>query len=320
MPADPPPAPAAASPLLPVGLILILGNLWGLSFSLSKIAGMGGVSPVAYAFWQVLGAGGILLAVSLLRGRRPPVDRAHLRAYFVLGIVGIVIPNVNMVMVVIHLPAGVAVLTIPFVPLTTYVIALALRMERFDLLRLAGVLFGFGGAALILLPKASLPSADLAPWFLLGLLTPLCYAASNVLAERLRPAGAHSLPMAAGMLCASTMVLAPAVIVPGVFYPLYPPFEAPELAILGQIAISTFAYVIFFEIVRLVGPVYMSVTGYVVTLTGIGWGILIFGESHSPWVWGATVLIFAGMALVNLRRRAAVLPAGADLPDPPSRQ
>lgn len=319
MPDDPPTSPAATSPLLPVGLILILGNLWGLSFSLSKIAGMGGVSPVAYAFWPALGAGGILLALSLLRGRRPPVDRAHLRAYFVLGIVGIVIPNVNMVMVVTHLPAGVAVLTIPFVPLTTYVIALALRMERFDLLRLAGVLCGFGGAALILLPKASLPSADLAPWFVLGLLTPLCYAVSNVLAERLRPAGTHSLPMAAGMLGAAAIVLTPAVIGLGVFYPLYPPFDAPELAVLGQIAISALAYVIFFEIVRMVGPVYMSFTGYVVTLTGIGWGMLIFGESHSPWVWAAALLIFTGMALVNPRRRAAVSPAGADRPDPPSR-
>ncbi len=320
MPADPPASPAAASPLLPVGLILILGNLWGISFSLSKIAGMGGVSPVAYTFWQVSVAGIVVLGVSLLRGLRPRLDRAHLRYYLILGVLGIVVPNINLVLVVIHLPAGVAVLTIPFVPLTTYVIALAMRMERFDLLRLAGVLCGLGGAALILLPKASLPSADLAPWFLLGLLTPVCYAMTNVLTARLRPEGAHSLPLAAGMLCTTTIVLAPVVVLLGVFYPIYPPFEAPELAILGQIAVSIFAYFLFFEIVRLVGPVYMSFTGYVVTLTGIGWGMLFFDETHSPWVWAAALLIFAGMALVNPRRRAAVSPAGTARPDPPSRQ
>ena len=43
----------------------------------------------------------------------------------------------------------------------------------------------------------------------------------------------------------------------------------------------------------------------VVTLTGIGWGVVLFGERHSPWVWGAAGLIFTGLALVNLRRTAS---------------
>jgi drug/metabolite transporter (DMT)-like permease len=42
-----------------------------------------------------------------------------------------------------------------------------------------------------------------------------------------------------------------------------------------------------------------------VTLTGIAWGVVLFGEHHSPWVWGAAILIFTGLALVNLRRNAS---------------
>ncbi len=211
---------------------------------------------------------------------------------------------------------------IPFVPLTTYIIVLGLRMERFDALRLSGVVFGLGGTALILFPDSSLPDAGSAPWFLLGLLTPIFYALSNVLAARLRPAGAHSLPLAAGMLWCVAIVLAPLVFSLGLFYPVFPPFETPELAILGQIAVSSVAYFLFFEIIRLAGPVFMSFTGYVVTLTGIGWGMVFFGESHSPFVWAAAGLIFVGMGLVNLRARAPAAPAApaaAARPAAPSR-
>ena len=318
MAVDPPSSPNA----LPAGLVLVLGTLWGLSFSLSKVAATGGVSPVAYTFWQAVGAGIVVTAICFARRLRPPLDRAHLRYYVTIGLVQIAIPNIIIVFVVSKLPAGVTVLTIPFVPLITYLIVMALRMERFDLLRLSGVIFGLGGTALILLPEASLPDAGMAPWFLLGLTIPIFYASGGVLAARLRPEGAHSLPLAAGMLWAVAIVLTPLVFSLGLFYPLYPPFEAPELAVLGQIAISSVAYFLFFEIVRLAGPVYMSFTGYVVTLTGIGWGMLFFGESHSPFVWAAAGLIFIGMALVNLRSgaaRAPVAPVAAARPAAPSR-
>ena len=321
MAVDPPSSPAAST-ALPAGLLLVLGTLWGLSFSLAKVAATGGVSPIAYTFWQAAGAGIVVTAICAARRLWPPLDRAHLRYYAAIGLLGIAIPNINLVFVITRLPAGVMVLAIPFVPLTTYIIVLGLRMERFDALRLSGVVFGLGGTALILFPDSSLPDAGSAPWFLLGLLTPIFYALSNVLAARLRPAGAHSLPLAAGMLWCVAIVLAPLVFSLGLFYPVFPPFETPELAILGQIAVSSVAYFLFFEIIRLAGPVFMSFTGYVVTLTGIGWGMVFFGESHSPFVWAAAGLIFVGMGLVNLRARAPAAPAApaaAARPAAPSR-
>ena len=49
-------------------------------------------------------------------------------------------------------------------------------------------------------------------------------------------------------------------------------------------------------------PVFASQMGYVVTLAGIAWGIVIFGEQHSLWFWGALVLMMLGLTLVQPRK------------------
>ena len=298
-------AAGQVSLVLPLGMILLLGSMWGLSFSFSKMAANGGVHPVAYTFWQGLAAGLIVVAICRLRRMRIPLGRVWLRYYFTIGLTGIALPNVNLVAAIAHLPAGVMVLTIPFVPLLTYLIAVGLSMERFSLLRFAGVLCGLAGVALIVLPRASLPEPEAAHWFLLALATPALYATNNVLAARLRPPDTRSLPLAGGMLLAAAAMLTPVVFAMDVLYLPSLPMGEAEIGMAGQIVISSFAYLIFFEVLRLAGPVFMSFTGYIVTLTGIAWGVVLFGESHSPWVWGAAVLIFTGLALVNLRSRSA---------------
>ena len=47
---------------------------------------------------------------------------------------------------------------------------------------------------------------------------------------------------------------------------------------------------------------FVAQVAYVVTATALGWGMLFFNERHGPWVLVAVLLIFAGVALVNLRR------------------
>jgi drug/metabolite transporter (DMT)-like permease len=87
------------------------------------------------------------------------------------------------------------------------------------------------------------------------------------------------------------------------------PIGLAESIILVQIGISSICYLAFFAIVRSAGPVFFSQVGYLVTMTGLFWGILVFDESYSVWLWLAVGLIFSGLALVNdgpwsrLRRR-----------------
>ena len=63
--------------------------------------------------------------------------------------------------------------------------------------------------------------------------------------------------------------------------------------------INTTAYLMFLELVRLAGPVFAGQVGYVVTVAGVFWGIVILDENHSGWIWGAIAIMFVGLAFVS---------------------
>jgi drug/metabolite transporter (DMT)-like permease len=289
-------------PLLPTAILVFLGSLWGFGFSLVKLATQHGVPPLAYVFWQSFGAGVALFAVTALRGGLPAASSRLLLYCVVAGITGLALPNALGAIAVTVVPAGLMSVIISLSALMTAVMARAMRIESLDRQKLAGLLLGFAGVLLILLPRTSLPSPDMLRWVLLAMLVPLCYAASNVLMTRYRPAGIDSLALASGMLLCSAALLLPAVLVTGSWHPIWRTLGPGELANLAHMALTAAAYYLWFELLRLGGPTFSSQVGYVVTATGLGWGMYIFGERHSLWIWLAVLLIVAGVALVGRRR------------------
>ncbi|SME94358.1 Permease of the drug/metabolite transporter (DMT) superfamily [Tistlia consotensis] len=295
-----------AADWLPLVLLLVVGTLWGATFSIGKIAVTHGIPPAAYAFFQSAGAGSVLLVLALLRGElaRP---RAGLLLYgLVAGTVGLTLPNVNFTVVIQHLEAGTMSVVITLSPLATYVGALLLGMERRSLPRLLGLLCGFAGALVLLVPGATLPGVDQSDWILLGILTPLCYSAQGLFAARFMPPGVGSLRLARLMLFGAALTSGIAMLASD---SLYVPqgLGAAEIAMLLQIAVSSIAYVVVFEVLRRSGPVFFSQVGYVVTVTGVLWGMVIFGERPTAGLLLAGLLVLGGLFLVN--RRPARPPA-----------
>ncbi len=292
-----------------LGLLLVSGTLWGITFPLSKIGIQGGIPPFAYGCWAAGLSAVALLVILRLRGQRLPLSWAHIRLYLIVGVFGQALPNIAYYFYIPHMPAGLAAVIITTAPLVTLVLALLLAIERFDLLRACGVALGFGGALMLVLPGSALPSPDTLPWVLLAFSTPFFYASSNIAMARLRPRDLGALAMAAGMFLASSLCQLPAVAISGQWRLVLPPVEPAEWALLAQVACSCSAHLIYLTLMPRLGPVYMSQVGYIVTLAGILWGLVFFGESLSPWAYGAAAVILCGVALVNLggyrRRRAA---------------
>jgi drug/metabolite transporter (DMT)-like permease len=288
------------SRLVPLIMMLVLGTLWGLTFSFAKAASDDGIGPLAYGFWQTTGAGLVLLLMCLLRRERLGLDRAHLTYYLICGLLSLAAPNLILQTVIGHVPAGVAAIIITTVPLVTYAIAMAVKLDRFAPRRSVGLLLGFSGALVLIGPSASLPEPAMAGWVLFGFLTPFFYASGNVYVAKFRPASA-ALPLAAGMLWGAAFWQAPAILATDGFQMLTPPFSFGEWGVIGQISVTVLASILYFEIVRRAGPVFFSQVAYVVTLTAILWAMAIFGERHSGLVWTAAALIASGVALVNFR-------------------
>ena len=90
------------------------------------------------------------------------------------------------------------------------------------------------------------------------------------------------------------------------------PEGADDWAVFASSAVHGAVYASYCALVARAGAGFASQVGYVVTLTGVGWSMLLLGERFSPGVWLAVLLILGGVSLVQPRRRQLV-PGRADL-------
>jgi drug/metabolite transporter (DMT)-like permease len=287
--------------LLPLALILVMGILWGASISLAKIATEGGAHPFGLSFWQGLGGGSLLLALCWARRRVIPLDRPHLTFYLVCGLIGSSIPGTLLFFAAPRLPAGIVSITIATIPVFTYGIAFMFRAEGFSPRRVLGILLGLVAIVILIAPEASLPEAGMAPWVLVALLSCLFYTFENIYVALRRPEMSDSLVLVCGMLFMGALTISPLMIMTGTFVPLGVTWSEVELSVLGMIMMNSLAYAIFLHVVQTSGPVFASQTAYSVTLAGILWGMLIFGERHSLWIWLSLIVMLAGLSLVAPR-------------------
>ena len=285
---------------LPLLLLVVLGALWGGNPSFSKALAIAGLSPFAVVFWQTLGAGILLLLVCLARRTPLRFGIKHLIYFIFMGIVGIDVAYVTLVFAVERLSASFVSVLVLFSPMLTYAIALMLQMEKFVAIRALGIAIGLAGAGVMVLPDGILPSRDLLPVALLAFIIPLGYAAANVYAEYARPPDTDSVALAMGTMFAAALGTLVAGLIDNSFYPVWASFGHTEIVLAFFALTSAVAFLIFYAIIIMSGAVYLGQAGYLVTLFGVCWGIMFFGEKPSAWLGLAALLVAAGVALVNL--------------------
>lgn len=286
-------------------LLVLLGSIWGTGYSIARFAMTNDVPPFGYSFWQSAGPAIIIGCLALYRNKHLTLSTANLRFYFISGLTGIVIPNTSMYYAAGHLPASVLAMVVNTVPIVAYPMALIIGLEVFKWQRILGILIAFLGLLCIVIPKTSLPSVDMVPWTLTTLITPLSFAFCSVYIARYRPTESDALSLTAGMLIASTIMLIPLVLYTHSFYLFHVPLTTPDMVIFLEIILSSVGYVLFFQLIKLAGPVYYSLVDSIVVLTGVFWGYIIFGEQLNQWTASAVVLILFALLLVTQQQRNA---------------
>ena len=282
-----------------IGLLILLGVIWGSGYSIARYATTHGVSPLGYSFWQSVGPAVFLLLVSMAK-RELKISAHTLRYVVIAGVLGIALPNTNMYFAAPHLPAGLLAVIVNTVPIIMYPLALLARQEKFSVLRMLGVMVGMVGILLVVMPHHGVALAPNS-WALITLFTPLFFAACALYSVHDRPAGASSLSLATGMLVASAIMILPLVIDMHEFYPLNS-FSMPNMAVMAEIVLSSIGYIILFELLKVAGAVYYSLVGGVVAITGLFWGWLFFDETLSLLNIMAVALIIGALGIVTLVR------------------
>lgn len=286
------------------GVLLFMGVAWGLSISLAKIAALSGAHPFGITFWQSFLSAGVLVVFNAVQRRRISLNRRMLGLYVVCGLLGSVIPGILYFYAASRISAGVLSITIALVPILTYVAAVSVGIEKIVRGRVTGVACGAVAVVLLVAPEGSLPDPSDAVWVLAALVAAVCYVGENMVLALRMPEGAHPLMVTCGMFLAATAIMAPVVLATDTFVPLGWPWGRLEWSIVGMVMVSSIAYTLFVYLVKTAGPVFASQTAYVITLSGVAWGMVIFDERHSMWIWISLALMLAGLILVTPRKKS----------------
>lgn len=291
--------PLKTSRITPYILTLLCGTIWGMTFSLARIATSEGAHPIGLAFWQALGGSLTLLVFCGLRRRWFRFSRGTLRHSCAIAFLGTAIPATLYFYAAPRVPAGVLAITVALVPILTYALSWMLGIDRLGRWRSFGILMGFVAIVLLVAPDTSLPEPAMARWLILPLVAAVFYTVENVYIDMCIPDDADIAALLAGALMIAAIMLVPVIYATGAFYPINLPFDRVEYAMLAMMVVSSVAYLMFLHVVKMAGAVFASLTGYVITLAGVFWGMAFFAERHSLWVWGALVLMLIGMVLVT---------------------
>jgi len=278
--------------------LLVVGAIWGLTPAMAKLAMEGGMRPLGVATTTAAVSALVLLAVAAWRGQVPPRTPRHLLQYATGGVIGLSLAHLFAFTGLTRAPVGLFALLVPLSALFTVVFFALAGVERATRRATGGVAIGMAGVALAMAPGAALPDPAALPWAAVMLLTPVCYALSNLCSVRFAVPGTPVLAQAAGtVVCAA---LGAAVLAWPLGHLALPgsAHVAGVLAVQG--VLTALAYLLYFRLLVGAGGVYTSQISYVITLAGLLWGWLFFAEVPGVLTVPAAALIVAGLALVTL--------------------
>ena len=291
-------------------LILVLwGAAWGMSQPLAKIAVTEGYRHFGIIFWQFAIGAALLGAINLARRRPLPRQGRHLAFYTIIALIGTLLPNSASYTAAIHLPSGIMSIVLSLIPMLAFPIALALGLDRFSALRLVGLVLGLVAMILIAAPESSLPDRAMVWWLPLALVAPVFYAFEANFVARYGTEGLDAVQVLLGASLVGLVLAAPLSVMTGQFISPIRPLGMAEWAIIGSSLAHAGAYTAYVWLVTSAGSVFAAQVSYLVTGFGILWAKLLLGETYSPWVWAALVLMLAGLALVQPRKPPAPVAA-----------
>ncbi len=264
---------------------MTLAALWGGSFLFMRVAvpHLGAVpTAVGRGLFSALGLGAALFAM----GYRPRPGR-YLWPLLGLGVINSGIPFLMYALAAQVLPSGYSAIFNATTPLVATVVGALVFAEAITPARVAAVLLGIGGVAVL----AQAGPLDLSSAVLGGMaacfVATVCYAFSSYLTLRLAGANATVDTRAAVFISqlGALMVLTPALLIDMALEPgMLARLQAAPLLAWGNVALlgllsTALAYVLYFRLIADEGPQKALTVTFIVPVFAVLWGWALLDES-----------------------------------------
>jgi len=277
--------------------LLALSAIWGSSFIFIRVIAPV-LGPVLTVVSRVLIGGAVLVAYCRIIRLDAELAR-HWRQYAVIGVVNSTLPFMLFAFAALSIPASYSVILNSTAPLFTALLAVPLLGERLTLSKVAGLLVGAAGVALV--SRAGPVVPDLSFWVAIAacLGATTCYAVSSIYMKKYA-AGAKPIAIAGWSQIFAALALAP-------FVPFAPPTSAVTPLIVGNVLLlallcSSIAYVLYYRLIADIGPTRALTMAFLMPAFGMLWGALFLDEP-------ITLPMIAGCALVIGGATAVLRPA-----------
>jgi drug/metabolite transporter (DMT)-like permease len=293
------PAQPASPPVTEILLLLVLATLWGVSYTLIKVA-VETVPPLSMGAGRTVVAAMILLAIVRLRGLTWPRDPALWGRLYLQGMLNAVLPFTLVGWAEQTVDASLATILNSTTPIFTFLFTLVIfQHERLTGRQLFGVAIGMAGVCLIIGLEAlqGLGREVLAQLALLA--AAACYSFGVIVGRRLAP---DPMMSAAGtMLCAAT-VLVPLSLAVDQPWTLEPSTSSLFAVLALGVFNTGLGYIIYFRLIHTLGSVGTTAQAYIRVPIGVAAGVFLLGEALSPTVGIGLICVVVGVAAMTMRR------------------
>ncbi|MDJ0931936.1 DMT family transporter [Breoghania sp.] len=282
-------------------MLIFLSILWGGSFFFTKVA-VAEIAPMEIVLLRVLIAAIVLHAVLRLKGPAFPTTLSTFTPFLIMGLLNNAVPFGLLTWGQTELASGLAAILNAFTPISTVIILhLFTQTDRATPLKVAGVILGFCGVAVMIGAEAIAGVGDHVVAELACLGATVSYGFSALYGRRFR--NTPALVTATGQLTGSSLILLVMVLVTGGagFVDNWP--STPVIAsMLGLALLSTaLAYILFFRILSQAGPANVMLVTFLVPVSAILAGALVLGEVLEPRHWAGMALIAAALVTIDGR-------------------
>lgn len=284
------------------GFLLALTAAWSGIFLLNRFA-LESLPPLTAVFLRLGLAAPLLIVVVYLQGDRLPGTFSAWGAFALMGFLNNAFPFTMFVWAQQSIASGLAAIVNATTPFFTVLLAHALTAdEKLSGGKLAGVLLGLAGVAVLIGPSAfaGLDRAVVAE--LICLLAPISYAFAGLWGRRFR--ALSPTVAAAGMVSSSALMMAPLALWHDRPWTLAPS-ALSIAAVTAQAAIGTaLAYWLYFRILKTAGATNLLLVTLLMPPAALLLGALFAAERFGWSTFGGLGLIFVGLAAMDGRPAA----------------
>lgn len=257
--------------------LFTLSLLWGGSFLFIGIA-VQEIDPLLLVFLRVMIAALVMLSLLPLFKVPLPKDVDTWKKFFVMGLLNNVIPFTFIFYAQTLISVSLASIINAMTPICTFIVLALFKEELLKPNKIIGSLLGVLGVALLSgLTQLALHTDPLG--VLLSFLATVSYGFSGLWAKR-HLAGRNSIQSATCQLSASSLIMIPVLILTSTEIPdTLPSFSVIASIMALAVASTSFAYILFFELISKAGAANAMLVTLLVPISGTLLGISVLNET-----------------------------------------